>query len=699
MQPETQQEEQQVAEELRRLNAQIRAHDKAYYQQDAPLISDAEYDTLRRRHAELEQQFPHLVRADSVSHTVGAAPAEGFGRIEHLTPMLSLSNAFSEEDITDFLTRIRRFLALDEEERIACICEPKIDGLSFSAVYEHGQYVRAATRGDGKLGEEITANLATVTDFPQQLQQETLTDIPKQLEIRGEVYMGRQDFLTLNTQREQEGEAPFANPRNAAAGSLRQLDPAVTAARPLRYFVYALGYAEGLELPTQQALISWLRTAGFQVNPETILTESPAEIAAHHQRLVEQRPHLHYDLDGMVIKVNRRDWQQRLGAVQRSPRWATAWKFPAEQAQTILEAIDIQVGRTGALTPVARLRPVTVGGVVVSNATLHNEDEIARKEIHIGDTVTIQRAGDVIPQIVRVEQQSHHPQPYQPPAHCPVCGSPAVREEGEAIRRCTGGLVCPAQQVERLKHFVSRRAFDIEGLGAKQVESFWQDRLIEQPQDIFTLAQRDRESLTPLKNREGWGGKSADNLFTAIEQARHITLSRFIYALGIRHIGEGNATLLAGHYGSLEKWIAAMDLLVAEEEETREKLLNIDGVGEKLADALHVFFAESRQRESLQALIQQVKVADSQANDHDSLVSGKIVVFTGTLKQRSRNEAKAQAQALGAKVTGSVSAKTDYLVVGEEAGSKLKKAQTLGVTVLSEDAWSELIGQSGEQSG
>jgi DNA ligase (NAD+) len=722
----------EAAAELAKLAEEIHAHDRAYYVQDAPTISDADYDALRQRNSAIEARFPHLVRADSPSLKVGAAPAEAFAKVEHRRPMLSLSNVFSTEEVQDFLQRIRRFLGLPEDEAIACTCEPKIDGLSFSATFERGRYVKGATRGNGAVGEDITNNLATVVGWPRQMKGENL---PELIEIRGEVYMDKGDFLALNERRAAEGEALFANPRNAAAGSLRQLDPNITASRRLRYFVYAMGdlegelvltktpspigegmgwgredtlddssaplpasplLGEGKRVGTQLDFLRWCKQMGFCVNPLSTLAPDEAGIQHAYQSLKEQRAALSYDIDGMVIKVDRWDLQERLGFVQRSPRWGTAYKFPAEQAYTLLESIQIQVGRTGALTPVAHLSPITVGGVVVARATLHNEDEIARKDIRPGDTVCIQRAGDVIPQVVEVlkDKRPADSQPYQFPDHCPVCGSPAVREEGEAVRRCTGGLVCDAQLVERLRHFVSRQAFDIEGLGQKQIEAFWRDKLIHEPQDIFTLAERDRSSLTPLRKREGWGEKSAANLFEAIERARHISLPRFIYALGIRHIGEGNAGLLARYHGTIDAFVEAMDRIAQGDEAARAELDTIHGIGEKVAEELCEFFANARQREALTAILAQVSVSEAPRAATASPVAGKTVVFTGSLQKQTRSEAKAEAQALGAKVAGSVSAKTDHVVAGEDAGSKLDAARALGVQVLSEDEWRALIGKA-----
>lgn len=687
--------ESEAAAELERLAAEIHAHDVAYFQQDAPRISDAEYDALRQRNEAIEARFPHLVRADSPSLRVGVTPAATFSEVRHAAPMLSLANIFSEDDVGEFLTRVQRFLGLREAEVVEVLCEPKIDGLSFSATFEDGRYVRGATRGDGTVGEDITANLATVLDFPP-----TLT-LPREgggnverIEVRGEVYMDKRDFMALNEARVAAGEPPFANPRNAAAGSLRQLDANITASRRLRYFIYAVGSVERLPVATQEELLAWLGKCGFVTNHESRITKDIAEIEVAYRALRDKRAALTYDIDGMVLKINRLDWQDRLGAVQRSPRWAVAYKFPAEQAQTVVEAIEVQVGRTGALTPVARLAPVTVGGVVVSNATLHNEDEIARKDIRVGDTVVIQRAGDVIPQVVRVvlPKRLTSSAAYVFPHVCPVCHSPAHREEGEAVRRCTGGLICPAQQVERLKHFVSRGAFDIEGLGAKQIEAFCKDGLIHAPQDIFTLRARDKQSLTPLRLREGWGEKSAQNLWDAIEAAREISLPRFIYALGIRHVGEGTAGLLARHYTSLARFRTEMEQMADGSAPARAELLAIDGIGETVAEALSEFFSEPRQREAFEQICTQVQVADAVVAAA-SPVAGKTVVFTGTLATMSRDEAKAQAAALGAKVAGSVSANTDYVVAGEEAGSKLTKAQELGVMILSEEAWKRLIGK------
>ena len=661
---------QEAAAELARLAEEIAAHDRRYYQNDAPTISDAEYDALRRRNEALEQQFPDLIRPDSPSRRIGAAPAEKFAKVKHRLPMLSLGNAFSEEDIADFLQRIRRFLGLAEEEQTAFVAELKIDGLSFSARYENGKYVQGATRGDGETGEDITANLATI--LPARL----LDHPPEILEIRGEVYMSHADFAALNAREEK----PFANPRNAAAGSLRQLDSAITASRKLQYFVYGLGETSAPISDTQQGILTALTKYGFSVNPLSRIVTDTAEIMAFYQHIFTERPTLPYDIDGLVYKINRLDWQQRLGFVARAPRWAIAHKFPAEQAKTQLEDILIQVGRTGALTPVAALTPITVGGVVVSRATLHNEDEIARKDVRIGDTVVIQRAGDVIPQIVEVDikQRPKNSAPYIFPHLCPACGSHAEREEGEVARRCTGGLICPAQAMERLRHFVSRDAFDIEGIGEKQIEAFYAAGWLKSPADIFQLKQHRAE----LEEKEGWGQKSVDNLMQAIEARREIALDRFIYALGIRHIGEATAKLLARHYGTLDNLLATL---------SPEEITTLDGIGPKVAAAFIAFFEEPRNREVIAALMREVKTIPLPAIAASSAVSGKTVVFTGTLIKMTRAEAKARAEHLGAKVAGSVSAKTDYVIAGEDAGSKLKKATELGIVILSEDEWLQLI--------
>lgn len=688
----------EAAKELEALAGEIAGHDVAYHQHDAPTVSDAEYDALRRRNAELETLYPELIRPDSPSAKVGAAPGSGFKKIRHAIPMLSLGNAFTPEDVHDFLSSVRSFikeLRDDPERPVAIMAEPKIDGLSCSLRYEKGRLVQAATRGDGSEGEDVTANVKTIKDVPQKLQGAA----PEVLEIRGEVYMDRSDFAALNARRAEAGEPIFANPRNSAAGSLRQLDPAITASRPLRFFGYTWGEVSAPLGKTIEEIRKRFAGWGFRLNEPSRLCHGAEELLAYYDEIAALRAELPFDIDGVVYKVDRLDWQERLGFVSRAPRWATAHKFPAEQAQTVLKAIDIQVGRTGSLTPVARLEPITVGGVVVSNATLHNEDEIRRKDVRIGDTVVVQRAGDVIPQIVRVilERRPDGAAEYVFPETCPECGSLAVREEGGAIRRCTGGLICPAQAVERLRHFVSRNAFDIEGLGDKHIRAFHADGLIRTPGDIFRLEEQDKASLTPLRNREGWGPKSAQKLFEAIETRRTIPLDRAIYALGIRQVGEATAKLLARHYGSFAAWRAGMEAAQDHESEAYRDLTAIDQIGPSVADDLLAFFAEEHNRTVLDDLAAQLTVEDFvRPRATSSAVAGKTVVFTGTLETMTRPEAKARAESLGAKVAGSVSGKTDYLVVGADAGSKAAKARELGVTTLTEQEWLDLIGGAGE---
>lgn len=685
--------------ELERLAREIAEHDERYYAEDAPSISDADYDALRLRNEAIEARFPELVRPDSPSARVGFRPSEQFEKVTHARPMLSLDNAFDEEDVREFEARVRRFLKLSEDDALAFTAEPKIDGLSASLRFEGGEMVLAATRGDGTTGENVTRNVRTIRDIPARLKGKAIPDI---FEIRGEVYMSHADFADLNTRQEADGKPLFANPRNAAAGSLRQLDPGITAARPLRFFAHGWGEVSAVPGETQWAVMEAIAGWGIPVSPELALCRDAEDLFGFYRKIGGLRAGLGYDIDGIVYKVDRLDWQARLGFVSRAPRWAIAHKFPPEQAETVLEGIDIQVGRTGALTPVAKLRPVTVGGVVVQNATLHNEDEIARKDVRVGDAVIVQRAGDVIPQIVRAvtEKRPKGAEPFRFPTECPACGSHAVREinpktgKPDVVRRCTGGLICPAQAVERLKHFVSRNAFDIEGLGAKQVEAFYAEGLIKEPADIFTLEARDgaADNLTRLKNREGWGETSARNLFDAIEARRTIGLDRLLYGLGIRHVGQTNARLLAHSYGTIA---AAREALVAAAEpdsEARAELLNIDGIGETVADALAEFFAEAHNRAALDRLLVELMVKAVEAVDAGSPVAGKTVVFTGSLQTMTRNEAKARAQALGAKVSGSVSKKTDYVVAGEAAGSKLAKARELGVQVLTEEEWATLIG-------
>jgi DNA ligase (NAD+) len=680
-----------------RLGEEIEQHDRHYYQQDAPVIPDAEYDALRQRYEALEKAFPELVTAQSLTKKVGAKPSEKFAKVKHAVPMLSLGNVFSDDDVFEFVARVRRFLGLAETAPIRFTAEPKIDGLSCSLRYEQGKLVQAATRGDGYEGEDVTANIRTLRDIPQRL----AGDPPPVLEARGEVYMTHADFTALNDRQTAAGKLLFANPRNAAAGSLRQLDSKITAERPLRFFAYAWGETSELPAPTQAGVLDAFRGYGLPVNPLTVLCQSAEDMLAHYHQIEAQRATLGYDIDGVVYKVDDITLQERLGFVSRAPRWAVAHKFPAERATTVLRDIEIQVGRTGALTPVARLEPVTVGGVVVSNATLHNEDEIARKDIRIGDTVVVQRAGDVIPQIVEIiaDKRPKDAKPYVFPHICPVCGSAALREidektgEADIVRRCTGSLVCPAQAVERLKHFCSRNAFDIEGLGDRQIDYFYVQGLIITASDIFTLEERDRASLTKIKNREGFGETSVRNLFAAIDARRHIAINRFLFALGIRHIGETNARRLARHFTDFDALReTARD--AAPGTEARTRIDSIDGVGPVVAEALHDFFAEPHNAHELDALLAQVTLEPMPAIAASSPVSGKTVVFTGGLERLTRDEAKAQAERFGAKVAGSVSKKTDLVVAGPGAGSKLAKASELGIEVITEDEWFRRTGQT-----
>ena len=693
--------EAEAREELARLAELLARANIAYHGADSPDISDAEYDALKRRNAEIEARFPALKRSDSPSEMVGSAPSEGFAKVRHSVRMLSLGNAFEEGEIRDFDDRVRRYLNLAADADLSFTAEPKIDGLSLSLRYEGGTLVQAATRGDGETGENVTANARTIDDIPTQLE-----GAPEVLEVRGEVYMSHADFAALNDRQEAAGAKTFANPRNAAAGSLRQLDPAITRTRPLRFFAYAWGELSAPLADTQMGAIDRLRALGFQTNPLTRLCDGPSDMLAHYAEIEAQRATLGYDIDGVVYKVNDLALQARLGFRSTTPRWALAHKFPAELAWTRLEAIDIQVGRTGALSPVARLTPVTVGGVVVSNATLHNEDYIAGrdskgeeirggKDIRIGDWVQVYRAGDVIPKVADVDltQRPDDAQPYVFPTECPECGSDAIREEGDAVRRCSGGLICPAQAVEKLKHFVGRSAFDIEGLGAKQVEQFYADGWIKEPADIFTLRERYGSGIQQLKNREGWGEKSALNLFSAIDERRRIPLGRLIFGLGIRHVGESASNLLARHYGTWAAFEAAMKDAAPMEGEAWDDLLSIDGVGTVLAQSLVSAMNQEAERASMDRLVAHLEVEEAARPDTEgSPVAGKTVVFTGTLERMTRAEAKARAEAMGAKVSGSVSKKTDIVVVGPGAGSKEKKARELGLTVLDEDAWLELIG-------
>jgi DNA ligase (NAD+) len=668
-----------------RLGAEIAGHDKLYHGEDAPMISDADYDKLRRRYTELEETFPALASAESQNKRVGSAPSEKFAKVRHVVPMLSLGNIFDEEEVSEFCARVRRFLGLGEEAELGVTAEPKIDGLSCALRFERGLLVQAATRGDGFEGEDVTNNVRTIRAIPQQLK-----GAPDLLEVRGEVYMAHEDFAAMNARQAEAGRPVFANPRNAAAGSLRQLDARITAGRPLRFFAYAWGEVSALRADTQLGMIEAFKGFGLPVNRLTQLCVSAQEMVAHYRAIEAQRATLGYDIDGVVYKVNSLALQARLGFVSRSPRWAVAHKFPAEQATTIVEAIEIQVGRTGALTPVAKLKPVTVGGVVVSNATLHNEDEIARKDVRVGDSVRVQRAGDVIPQILEVilEQRPAKSTPYVFPKICPVCGSAALREIDEktgiadVVTRCTGTLVCAAQAVERLKHFCSRNAMDIEGLGDKQIELFFAEGLIKTAADIFTLEARDGASGPRLSERDGFGELSARNLFAAIAARRVIAVNRFIYALGIRHVGETNARRLARHFGDFPALRAA-----ALSVEGREEIDAIDGIGPAVAEALIDFFAEPHNETALDQLLAEVKTTAMEAVAAGHPLTGKTVVFTGSLERMTRDEAKAMAERLGAKVSGSISAKTDLLVAGPGAGSKLAKARELGVETIDEEEW------------
>ena len=687
----------QAKAELARLSAEIARHDALYYQQDEPQISDADYDTLRQRLTLIEARFPDLVSPDSPSRKVGAAPAEEFVKVRHRVPMLSLGNAFAQDDVAEFIQRIRRFLGLDAETPVPMTAEPKIDGLSISLTYERGRLVLAATRGDGLEGENVTRNVRTIKQIPHAI---VASDFPGLIEVRGEIYLGHEDFRALNAAQEKAGAKIFANPRNAAAGSLRQLDAGITASRPLGFFAYAWGETQSLPATTQQGVIDAFRRWGLPTNPLMRLCNSADELIAVWREIERQRALLGYDIDGVVYKVNRLDWQQRLGFVSRAPRWAIAHKFAAEQATTILRGIEIQVGRTGALTPVAKLEPVTVGGVVVSNATLHNEDEIARKDVRIGDTLIVQRAGDVIPQIVSVvmDQRPAAAEPFVYPTVCPVCGSHAARGinektgKSDVVRRCTGGLICPAQAVERLKHFASRNAFDIEGLGDKQIELFYAQGRIKRPADIFTLAERDRRGAVKLIDEEGYGAASVKRLFAAIRARRTIALDRFIYALGIRHVGETTARIFARAYGTADAFRDAMLAAKDRHGQAYAELDAIDGIGETVARGVVEFFAEPHNVEAFDALLAHVTPVPLEAQATGSAVTGKTVVFTGSLEKVTRAEAKAQAERLGAKVAGSVSKKTDIVVAGTDAGSKLKKATELGLKIVTEDEWLALIG-------
>ena len=690
-------DEAEATQELARLAKEIAHHDALYYRKDEPEISDAAYDALRKRNEAIETRFPHLVRDDSPSLKIGAAPVEAFGKVVHRVPMLSLGNVFDDEGVRDFIERVRRFLGLDAESALAFTTEPKIDGLSITLRYEGGRLVQGATRGDGYEGENVTANVRTIADVPKIVR---ARGFPDPFEVRGEIYMSHSAFQALNAEQEKAGNRLFANPRNAAAGSLRQLDSAITASRPLQFFAYGWGEVAKLPADTQWGVYEAMAEWGFPLNPLAKLTSSVDEMLETYREIEEGRAGLDYDIDGIVYKLDRLDLQDRLGYVSRSPRFAIAHKFPAEKATTVLRDIEIQVGRTGALTPVAKLEPVTVGGVVVQNATLHNEDEIARKDVRIGDTVIVQRAGDVIPQILGPVQDKRPKgaKRFKFPDVCPACGSHAVREinpntgKEDAVRRCTGGLICPAQRVERLKHFVSRNAFDIEGLGEKRIQELYDDNIIQSPPQIFTLAAEDKKRQAKLAEREGWGETSAQKLFDAIEARRNVKLDRFIYALGIRHVGEITARLLARNYGTAENLLKAMRAAKGRDTEAFAELDNIEGIGPTVAAAIADFFAEPHNVEVVEDLLKEVSPQALEAVDHASPVSGKTVVFTGTLEQMTRSEAKARAERLGAKVAGSVSKKTDYVVAGPGAGSKLKNAKELGVEILTEDEWLKLIG-------
>jgi DNA ligase (NAD+) len=677
-----------------RLAAEIAEHDRRYYAEDAPTVSDAEYDALRRRYTALEKAHPSLVDADSLSRKVGAAPSARFAKIRHALPMLSLDNAFSEEDVIDFVARIRRFLRLGDDAEIVFSAEPKIDGLSMSLRYEDGALVAGATRGDGAVGEDVTANIKTLEDAPKKLKGR---GVPKICEVRGEVYMSKHGFLALNKRQAEIGGQIFVNPRNSAAGSLRQKDPSITASRPLGFFAYAWGQMSEMPAETQSGMIKWFESCGFKTNPLTKMCRSVEALLKFHREIEDRRATLDYDIDGVVYKVDRLDWQERLGYVSRNPRWAIAHKFPAEKATTIVKDIEIQIGRTGALTPVAKLEPVTVGGVVVQNATLHNEEEIKRLDVRIGDTITIQRAGDVIPQVLGVveEKRPRGAKPYEFPKKCPCpLHTDVVREtiaggaEG-ARAHCTGEFACPYQAIEHLKHFVSRRAFDIDGLGEKQIELFYEQGWVKEPADIFTLQARDTEIR--LEEIEGFGEVSVRNLFGAIAARREISLDRFIYALGIRHVGETTALALARGYGSWEAFHAACLKIAKDDEEAKQEMDALDQIGDTVIESLADYFGEDHNRRRIERLAEQVQILDAERPRTDSALAGKTVVFTGSLEKMTRDEAKAAAERLGAKVSGSISKKTDLVVAGPGAGSKLAKARELGVETIDEDEWLKRI--------
>ena len=697
----------QAKVEHKRLALEIERHDKAYYQDDAPKISDAEYDVLRGRFNAIEARFPELVTSQSPSQKVGAAPSGKFKKVRHAVPMHSLDNAFADEDVVDFAGRIRRFLKLGENEPIDFSAEPKIDGLSMSLRYQGGELVTAATRGDGAEGEDVTANIRTLEDVPKKLRGRNLPEI---CEVRGEVYMTKKAFLALNERQKAEGGTIFANPRNSAAGSLRQKDPSITASRPLGFFAYAWGQMSEMPADTQSGMIAWFQHCGFKTNPLTKICHSVEQLIAFHHRIEEQRAKLDYDIDGVVYKVDRIDWEERLGFVSRTPRWAVAHKFPAERAMTVLRDIEIQVGRTGSFTPVGKLEPVGVGGVIVQNVTLHNEDYIKGignkgeelregRDIRIGDTVVVQRAGDVIPQVVDVviDKRPKDAKPYHFPKKCPcplhtdvVREETATGEEGSRAR-CTGEFACPYQKIEHLKLFASRRAFDIEGLGEKQIEYFFEQGWVTEPADIFTLPRRNLK--IKLEEIEGYGETSVRNLFAAIEERRRISLERFIYALGMRHVGETTALALARGYGSWEALHDACLKVVKGDEEAIAEMDALDQIGDTVIASIKAYFGESHNRGIVERLTKEVTILDAEKPKSSSAIAGKTVVFTGSLEKMTRDEAKAMAERLGAKAAGSVSKKTDYVVAGPGAGSKLGKAKELGVAVLTEDEWFDLVGE------
>jgi DNA ligase (NAD+) len=686
--------EKQARAEHARLVAEIAGHDRRYYQEDAPTVSDAEYDALRRRYGAIEARFPELATRESLTQRVGAAPSARFAKVAHAVPMLSLDNAFTQEDVVDFVGRIRRFLRLSDDAEIAFSAEPKIDGLSMSLRYENGVLAVGATRGDGTEGEDVTANAKTLADIPKRLKGK---NVPSVCEVRGEVYMTKHAFLDLNRKQTEAGKPLYVNPRNTAAGSLRQLDASITASRPLGFFAYAWGEMSAMPADTQSGMIKWFERCGFKTNPLARICLSVEALLEFHREIEEQRAALDYDIDGVVYKVDRLDWQERLGFVSRSPRWAIAHKFPAEKATTIVNDIEIQVGRTGALTPVAKLEPVTVGGVVVQNATLHNEEEIKRLDVRIGDAVTIQRAGDVIPQVLNVvtDKRPRGAKPYEFPKKCPCpLHTDVVREiiaggEEGARAHCTGEFACPYQGLGHLEHFVSRRAFDIDGLGEKQLALFYERGWVKEPADIFTLPERNNK--IHLEDVEGYGGTSVRNLFNAIEARREIPLERFIYALGIRHVGETTAVALARGYGTWSAFHDSCLKLVKGDEETEQDMDALDQIGDTVIESLRDYFGEAHNRRRVERLAAQVRVRDAERPRRDSAIAGKTVVFTGTLEKMTREEAKASAERLGAKVSGSVSKKTDYVVAGPGAGSKLAEAKKLGVAVVTEDEWVKLI--------